>query len=70
MMKESVESLKGMIDFADYAHFSLWTFGLIGLVITAIVQSSSAVGVMSFSALASGLISFPATIAILMGANL
>jgi phosphate:Na+ symporter len=40
------------------------------MIVTLIIQSSSATGVLTFTALASGLISFEASIAIVMGANI
>lgn len=69
-MKESVDVLKTTFDIAQYKDSSLWIFGIIGMLITIIIQSSSAVGVMTLTALGAGIVSFPASIAIVMGSNI
>ena len=65
-MKESVDALKSSFSLADYVGVSLPWFFVLGIVVTAIIQSSSAVGVMTLAALAGGVISFPASIALVM----
>ena len=69
-MKESVEILQQTLDIAAYADFGLPAFFVIGIIITIILQSSSAVGVITLTALSSQIIDFPASIAIVMGANI
>ena len=65
-MKESVEALQTNFDLAKYKDVSLWAFGLIGMVTTAILHSSGALGIMTLAALDGGIISFPASVAINM----
>lgn len=69
-MKESVDALRDSFDLAKYGHLSLRSFGVLWIVVTAVVQSSSAVWVMTLAALNAGIITFPASIAIVMGANI
>lgn len=57
-MKESVDAIKHSFDLTQYADMNLWMFGLLGIVLTAVVQSSSAVGVITLAALSSQIISF------------
>jgi Na+/phosphate symporter len=52
-MKDSVETLSSSLDFAQYANMALWKFGLMGMIVTLIIQSSSATSVLTFTALAS-----------------
>lgn len=56
MFKENIDVMKTTFDLSQYADMSLWIFGLIGMIITAIVHSSGAVGVMTLAALSSGII--------------
>ena len=65
-MKESVDALKATFDLAAYKHLSLRAFGLLGIVVTIVIQSSSAVGVLTLAALSSQIITFEASIAIVM----
>ncbi len=69
-MKDSVDTLKDSFDLAAYKDMSLWGFGLIGVIVTLVIQSSSAMSVMTFAALSGGLITFPASIAIVMWSNI
>lgn len=69
-MKESVDAIKATFDLEAYKHLSLWAFGLLWAVVTAVIQSSSAVWVMTLAALSSGIITFPASIAIVMWSNI
>lgn len=69
-MKESVEAIKASFDLAAYKDLNLWLFGLLWVVVTAVIQSSSAVWVMTLIALSEGLIGFPASIAIVMWSNI
>jgi hypothetical protein len=41
-MKESVEAIKASFDIAQYADMSLWKFGVLGIVVTLVIQSSGA----------------------------
>ncbi len=69
-MKESVDTLKASFDLAAYKDMSLRWFGLIWVVVTLVVQSSSAMSVMTFAALSASLITFPASVAIVMWSNI
>jgi phosphate:Na+ symporter len=69
-MKDSVDVIKNTFSISQYAGMSLPAFFLIGTLVTAVIQSSSAVGVMTLAAVSAGIISFPASIAIVMGANI
>ncbi len=69
-MKDSVDALKASFDLAAYRDMSLRGFGLIWVIVTLVIQSSSAMSVMTFAALASNIITFPASIAIVMGSNI
>ncbi len=69
-MKESVDAIKASFDLSAYKDLNLWAFGLLGAVVTAVIQSSSAVWVMTLAALSSSIITFPASIAIVMWSNI
>lgn len=69
-LKENVEVMSQVFNFEQYKGMSLWLFGVIGMIVTAMIQSSGAVGVMTLAALSSGIISFEAGFAIILGANI
>ncbi|AKH33157.1 Na+/Pi-cotransporter [candidate division SR1 bacterium Aalborg_AAW-1] len=69
-LKENVEVMSQVFNFEQYKDMSIWIFGLIGMIVTAMVQSSGAVGVMTLAALSSGIITFEAGFAIILGANI
>jgi phosphate:Na+ symporter len=69
-LKENVEVMSQVFDFGKYKDMNLWIFGIIGMIITALVQSSWAVGVMTLAALSSGIITFEAWFAIILWANI
>ena len=69
-MKDSVDTLKASFDLAAYKDMSLRWFGLIWVIVTLVIQSSSAMSVMTFAALAGWLITFPASVAIVMWSNI
>lgn len=69
-MKESVDALKASFDLEAYKDMSLWGFWFLWVIVTVVIQSSSAMSVMTFAALWSGIITFPASIAIVMGSNI
>ncbi len=70
MFKENIDAMKTVFDLSQYADMNLWVFGLIGMIVTAIVHSSGAVGVMTMAALSSNIIWFEASFAIILGANI
>jgi phosphate:Na+ symporter len=69
LMKESTETLKYVFDFAGVGsnRFSYFVFGLL---LTAVIQSSSATLALTLSALNAGVVSFDGAVAIVIGANL
>ncbi|MCS5489786.1 Na/Pi cotransporter family protein [Algoriphagus limi] len=70
LMKVSIESLSGSIDFAQFTDFGLIVFLLVGLVITALIQSSSATMVILLSAINSGILALDQAAAAAIGANI
>ena len=69
-MKKSMESLFTNLDFTPYLHLNLLSFVLIGFVITAIIQSSSATMVITLTTLNAGAIPFNFAVAIIIGSEL
>jgi len=69
-MKDSIEALANHIDLASYAHFGLWIFLVIGLVITALIQSSSALIVIVLSALNANLVDIYQATSMVIGASI
>lgn len=68
-MKESVEQLSTSFDPSSLEMYGQWAFILAALVLTAIIQSSSAAIAIVLSALFGGLISFEQAAAMVIGAN-
>ena len=69
-MKTSVETAAQHIDLAGLATYGPWLFVLAGLVITALMQSSSASIAIVLTALHGGLLTFPQAAATVIGANI
>lgn len=69
-MKESVEAIKNSFDISDFASLSLRWFGALGMVFSALMSSSGALGIITITAVWWGIISFPASVAIMMWANI
>ncbi len=68
-MKTSVENYAQYIDLNSIADYGLWLFLLFGILITALMQSSSASIAIILTGLNSGLISFESSLAMVVGAN-
>ncbi len=68
-MKTSLEEQVHTFDFSKYAHYPLIIFLVIGLVITAIIQSSSTTMALTLTALNANVLPFPAAAAIIVGAE-
>ncbi len=68
-MKTSVDQLADIIDPADFAGYGVLVFALVGLVMTAIMQSSSATIAIVLTMLFSGVINFSSGAAMVIGAN-
>ncbi|WP_309499894.1 Na/Pi symporter [Sulfurovum sp.] len=69
-MKTSIEALSTSFDLQEYSAYSLYYFVLIGAVITAIIQSSSATTALVLSALSVSMLTFEGAAAMLIGANI
>jgi phosphate:Na+ symporter len=69
-MKAAIDLIAGKVDFTEYAKSGLWVFLLIGLLITALIQSSSAMIVIVLSALNSQLISVEQSVALVIGSSI
>ncbi|MCA6074537.1 Na/Pi cotransporter family protein [Fulvivirga sedimenti] len=69
-MKTSIDFLAQTFDLSPYANYGPVVFLLVGFIFTAIIQSSSATMVITLSALNSGIITFPAATAMVIGADL
>jgi phosphate:Na+ symporter len=68
-MKTSVENYAQHIDLSAIADYGLWLYLLFGIVITALMQSSSASIAIVLTGLNSGLIDFETSVAMVIGAN-
>ncbi len=69
-MKTSIEILAVQVNLQDYAGLGLWVFLLIGIIVTVLIQSSSATIVIVLSAINSDLITIEQAAAIVIGANI
>lgn len=69
-MKTSVENLGAVIDPAFFPDLGLWVYVLAGIVLTAIMQASSATIAVVLSALFSNIIDFSQGAAMVIGANI
>jgi len=69
-MKIALDTVADQIDLTAISQLGLWAFLLVGLVVTAMVQSSSAMIVIILSALNSGLIDIYQSMAMIIGANI
>lgn len=70
MMKDSVSSLPELINIEHFKNQSTFIFLLIGIVLTAIIQSSSAAMMIALAALNGGLIDLSSAAALVIGADL
>ena len=68
-MKSSVEDLAAAIDIAALPDLGIWFYGLVGLLLTAIMQSSSATIAITLTMLYTGVVGFSAAAAMVIGAN-
>ena len=68
-MKTSVEALAAAIDLSILADFGVWVFGVAGIAMTAVMQSSSATIAVILATLFSRLIDFRSGAAMVIGAN-
>lgn len=70
LIKDSIEVLLSDFDFSRYEHYNAIVFVLIGLIITALIQSSSATVAIVLSALNTGTIPFEMAAAVVIGTEL
>lgn len=69
-MKTGVENFAQHLDLTSIAHYGLWLYLLFGIVITALMQSSSASIAIVLTGLNTGLINFESSLAMVIGANI
>lgn len=69
-MKEGMTSLSGLVDVRELGKHGLWTFFLFGFVVTAVIQSSSAMMTITLSALYANVITLGPAAFIVIGADL
>lgn len=69
-MKEGMSSLASAVDVSEIAKYGLWAFFLFGFIVTAIIQSSSAMMTITLSALHANLITLGPAAFIAIGADL
>ena len=68
-MKTSVEAFAGSVDLSVLPNLGLWVYVLVGIILTAAMQSSSATIAIILTALFSGIIDFREGTALVIGAN-
>lgn len=69
-MKDALDAVADQLDLTAFSQYGLWAFLLLGLIVTALVQSSSAMIVIILSALNAGLIDIYQSFAMIIGANM
>lgn len=70
LMKESIESITHAVDLEELRGWSPLTYLIVGVIFTAIIQSSSASMMITLSALNAGIIDLQAAAALVIGADL
>lgn len=70
LMKDTMGQLSQNFKLSDYANFGPYLFFPIGILLTAVIQSSSATLVLTLSAVNSQFISFPQAMAVIIGAEI
>jgi phosphate:Na+ symporter len=69
LMKDGVDAWASSVDVSPFAGQDRFTLALIGLLLTAVIQSSSGAMMITLSALFGGIIDLPAAAAIAVGSN-
>ncbi|ERM84535.1 hypothetical protein P872_24260 [Rhodonellum psychrophilum GCM71 = DSM 17998] len=69
-MKTAIEDVADQIDLSEFATYGLWIYFVIGIVVTALIQSSSAMVVIILSGVSAGIIGLPEGVALMLGANI
>ncbi len=69
-MKEAIEAVAHSISLDEFASYGLWVFLVVGVVITALIQSSSAMIVIILSSLNAGVIDLTQGAVLVIGSNI
>lgn len=69
-MKTSIEQIAYQVDLERVAQFGNWAFLVVGIVVTALIQSSSAMVVIILSAMSAGMIGLHQGAILIIGANI
>jgi phosphate:Na+ symporter len=69
-MKTAIEAVADQIDLSEFHAYGLWIYLVIGIVITALIQSSSAMVVIILSAMSAGVIELTEGAVLIIGANI
>ncbi|MFN3802142.1 Na/Pi cotransporter family protein [Belliella pelovolcani] len=69
-MKSAIEAVADQIDLSQFDKYGLWIYLFIGLAVTALIQSSSAMVVIILSAMSAGVISLVEGAVLIIGANI
>jgi len=69
-MKTAIEAVADQIDLDEFHAYGLWIYLVIGIVITALIQSSSAMVVIILSAMSAGVIELTEGAVLIIGANI
>ena len=69
-MKDSMKEIANSIDLSSYQNYNLFFYILLGIIITTIIQSSSATTAIALTAVASGVIEYKIALALVIGANI
>ncbi len=69
-MKNSVEVLAQTVSLEQYAHFSLWGFVVVGMILTTMIQTSTGATIITLTALNAWLITLDMALGIVIGANM
>ncbi len=70
LMKDSVSSLQNVLTFENIQGYTPVVYLLIGVIITAVIQSSSAMMIIALTSLNAGIINLPDAAALVIGADL
>jgi phosphate:Na+ symporter len=69
-MKTSIEAVADQIDISEFHSYGLWIYLLIGIIVTALIQSSSAMVVIILSTMNAGLIELLEGAVLIIGSNI
>ncbi|MBW3468433.1 Na/Pi cotransporter family protein [Arthrospiribacter ruber] len=69
-MKTAIEAVADQVDLSTFQAYGLWVFLLLGIVVTALIQSSSAMVVIILSSINAGVIGLVEGAVLIIGANI